>query len=209
MRRLAAAAIAWAASAAQATDVTLVGLFPGKAVLSIDGAAPRTVTAGADAVNGVRLISTGEATAVVEFDGKRHTLSLGQHVASARAGDKQSVTLAADSRGHFFTHGQINGHSVTFLVDTGASSIALSAADAQRMRIDYRKGQRMGIQTANGIIGAWHVRLDSVRVGDIVLYQVDAVVTEASMGTTLLGNSFLNRMEMRRDGSALTLTKRF
>lgn len=198
-----------ACTPAGATDVTLVGLFPGKAVLSIDGGAPRTFSAGAAPRDGVKLISTADDSALVEFDGKRHTLALGQHIASAKPGARASVTLSADDRGHFFTQGQVNGRSVTFLVDTGATDVALSASEARRLGIDLAKAPRMGVQTDNGTAAAWRVQLDTVRVGDVVLYQVDAVAIDAPMGPVLLGNSFLNRMEMRRDGAMLTLTRRY
>jgi aspartyl protease family protein len=129
--------------------------------------------------------------------------------AAARAG-RQNVTLGADPRGHFVTMGSINGGSVRFLVDTGATLVALPAAEARRLGINYLQGQRGQVQTANGAAVAYRVKLDTVRIGDIEVNNVDAVVSEGdTMGVTLLGMSFLNRMEMKRDGQSMTLTKRY
>ena len=96
-----------------------------------------------------------------------------------------------------------------FMVDTGATSIAIPAADANRLRIDYQKGRRVSTQTANGVAPAYLVTLDSVRIGGIELNNVEAIVIEQGLAVGLLGNSFLSRTEMRREGQTMTLTKRF
>jgi aspartyl protease family protein len=98
---------------------------------------------------------------------------------------------------------------VRFLVDTGATTIALPAADAKRLGINYLKGDQGLVQTANGSASAYRVKLDTVRLGDITLNGVDAVVLEGGLTTPLLGMSFLNRTEMKRDGETMVLTKRF
>jgi aspartyl protease family protein len=199
------------AGAAQATDVNVVGLFPGKAVVSINGGQPRTLSVGQKTEEGVVLVSSDRDSATIEIDGKKRVMRMGQLVSSAPAGgSSQSVTLAADSRGHFFVNGQINGAQVRFLVDTGATWVALSASDAVRLAIDYRKGEPNLMSTANGVAAAYKIKLDSLRVGDITANNVDAVVMEGSgPAIVLLGMSFLNRMEMRRDGQTMVLTKKF
>jgi aspartyl protease family protein len=105
--------------------------------------------------------------------------------------------------------GQINGGSVRMLLDTGATMIALPASEAVRLGIDYRKGQVAYLNTANGTVPAYQVKLNTVKVGDIEINQVDAVVQEQGLPIILLGMSFLNRTEMRRDGQQMVLTKRF
>lgn len=200
-----------------ATSVNVVGLFPGKAVVVINGQAPRTLSVGDKTPEGVALTATTSANATFTIDGKKHTLEVGQvHVgkgptnATTSASDAKSVTLAADGRGHFVTLGQINGKSVQFLVDTGATSVSIPASFAENAGIDYRKGQRMLSQTANGVTVVYRVTLDSVTVGDVTVYQVEGVVHDSqALNVALLGMSFLNRMEMRRDGQAMTLTKRY
>jgi aspartyl protease family protein len=199
------------AGAAQATDINVVGLFPGKAVVSINGGQPRTLSAGSKTEDGVTLLSSDRDSATFEVDGGKRTLKMGQHY-SAPGGkaSQQTVTLAADSRGHFFINGQVNGAQVRFLVDTGATWVSLSRDDAVRLAIDYHKGEPSLMNTANGVAPAYKVKLDSVRVGDITAANVDAVVMEGSgPGIALLGMSFLNRMDMRRDGQTMVLTKRF
>lgn len=199
------------AAAAGATDVNVIGLFPGKAVIVVDRGPPRTLSAGQRTPEGVLLVSADSRGAVVEVDGKRETLAMGQHfeVAAQTAG-RTSVTLPADSAGQFYADGQVNGAHVRFMVDTGATSVLLSTAEAARLGIDYRRAERGRISTANGIAAAYRVVLDSVSLGDITVYHVDAVVAEAAgLDVALLGMSFLNRTEMRRDGAYMTLTKRY
>ena len=198
------------AGAANAAEVNVIGLFPNKAVVVIDGGAPRVLTVGKP-VEGVTLISTDRESATLDIDGQKKTLRIGQHHAGPTpASPSQSATLTADSRGHFVVDGQINGGPVRFLVDTGATTVALSSADATRLGIDYRKGRPATMGTANGMATAYALNLDTVRVGDIVLNNVDAAVLEGNpMPFALLGMSFLNRMEMKREGQTMVLIRRF
>jgi aspartyl protease family protein len=160
------------------------------------------------------VVSTQGDQAVLEIAGKRHTLRVGDapaSVGSGGAGDAggNRVVLSAGSGGHFFTQGQINGQSVQLVVDTGASVVSLSAADAQRIGLNYQNGQPTRLSTANGVIPAWRVRLGSLRVGDVVVYDVDAVVSSGAMPYVLLGNSFLSRFQMTRTNDQMVLDKRF
>ncbi|MGZ5031660.1 MAG: retropepsin-like aspartic protease family protein [Usitatibacter sp.] len=200
-----------AAPAARATDVTVVGLFPGKAVITVNRGSPRTMSVGEATAEGVKLISSDSKGALLEIDGKRQTLEMGQHFESAaQTGSRQTVTLPADSRGHFVTDGMVNGTHMRFLVDTGATLVALPASEAARLGIDYRKGQRGISQTANGAAIVYRVMLDSVTLGDVTIRNVEGVVHEGTgMDFALLGMSFLNRTEMRREGQTLTLIKRY
>lgn len=209
-RHCSALALALAALPALALEVSLIGTFGDKAaVLAIDGGAPKTVKVG-QRVAGVTVVSVERDRAVIEVEGSRRTLVRGQHFSAAPAADqRQSVTLAADPRGHFIAQGAINGGAVRFVVDTGATSIALPARDAARLGLDYRKGQPGLTQTAAGLVAVYRLRLDSVRVGGIELTSVEAVVIEQGLDIALLGMSFLNRVEMRNEGQVMTLTRRF
>lgn len=203
-----------ATSMAHANDISVAALFPGKAVLVVNGGAPRTVSVGQSTPEGIRLISADSSSAVIEFQGKRQTLTPGGSGrfggAPAAGGGSGTVTLTPDSRGHFVTLGQVNGGTVQFLVDTGATLIALPSTEARRLGINYLNGQRGHTETANGKATAWRITLDTVRIGDITLHSVDAVVMEGDgLKVALLGMSFLNRTEMKRDGQTLTLVKRF
>lgn len=204
---------ALAAFPALAVDVSVVGVVGDKAaVLVIDGAEPRTVRVGQQ-LNGVAVIAVTKQGATLEFGGKRRALALGQHVrggASAAPAGPASVTLAADTRGHFLTDGQVNGAPVRFLVDTGATLISLPNADARRLGIDTSNAKRGHVMTANGLALVFHVKLDTVRIGGVEIHGVDALVHHGpGLGVALLGMSFLNRVEMRREGERLTLSKRF
>lgn len=180
-------------------------------MLVIGGGKPRIVPVGTKTAEGVRLLSLEDGAAMIELDGRRQRIVLGQHsMAGDGDGDAAAViSLTADSAGHFTTMGSVNGVPVRFLVDTGATLIALGASDAARANIDYRQGQPGITMTANGTARVWRVTLNSVRVGGVTLHQVNAVVTEHDQPIALLGMSFLNRMEMKRDGVTMTLKKRY
>jgi len=195
---------------AAAADISLIGTFESKAaILSIDAGAPKTIKVG-QAFGGVTVVSVEKDRATIEVDGKRRVLVRGQSYSSGAAGSgAQSVTLSAGAGGHFMAEGQINGGAIRFLVDTGASAVAIPASEANRLRIDYRKGRRGTTQTAGGPTEMYLVRLDSIRVGGIELQNIEAIVIERGLEVSLLGNTFLNRMEMRREGQTMTLTRRF
>jgi aspartyl protease family protein len=213
LRRASVAALLAAASlSVHAADVAVTALFNGKAMLSVNNGRSRMLSAGQTTPEGVKLIAASSESAVIEVDGKRQTLLLGQgtHGNAAAATGSGQVTLLADSRGHFFADGSINGNSARFMVDTGASRIAFSTQEAKRLGISYLSAPRGLAQTANGSAIAYSVKLDAVRIGDITVNNVDAsVVDGAGLNVILLGMSFLNRMQMRRDGETLTLVKRF
>jgi aspartyl protease family protein len=210
---LLAAGACLAGGTAQAADIALVGTIGDKAaILAVDGSDPKAVRIG-QSWRGITVLGIEGDRATIETEGKKRVLVRGQTYrpaeTAASAGAKQSVMLAADSRGHFITEGAINGMPVRFLVDTGASSIALPAAEAQRLGIDYRKGERGYSQTANGAVPVYVVRLDRVSLGAIEINGVEASVFEKGLSVTLLGMSFLNRVDMRRDGETMTLIRRF
>jgi len=196
-------------TAAGATSVSVVGLFKDKAIVSIDGGKPLTLSVG-QIVQGVKLVAADSDSARFEVDGKRRSLGMGQSFAGAPAtAERRSVSLTADARGHFAAAGSLNGYPLTFLVDTGATAIAISAAEARRVGIDYRAGEAMRVGTAAGVVPAWRVKFSTVKVGSITVHQVDGMVMETGLDVPLLGMSFLNRMEMTRSGQTMTLTQRY
>ena len=198
-----------ACTAAWATSVSVMGLFKDKAIVSIDGGKPRTLSAG-QTIQGVRLLAADSNSASFDVDGKRRTLGMGQSFAGGvTAAERPSVSLTADARGHFSAAGSLNGYAVSFLVDTGASAIAISAAQAKRIGLDYKSGQAVGVGTAAGVVPAWRVKFNTVKVGSITLNHVDGLVVESGLNVPLLGMSFLNRMEMKRDGQTMTLIQRY
>ena len=211
MHRHFVAALLLAAPAAFAQTVSMSGSLGDKALLMIDGA-PRTVATGAT-VQGVKLVSVTGNDAVVEIKGKRVNVVMGGAQVSlgaqASAGGGSQIVLTAGSGGHFMTAGGINGKAVRFMVDTGATSVAMSITDAEHIGLKYRDGQRVFVGTANGAVPAYRVRLAEVRIGDVVVYDVEAMVVPAQMEFILLGNSFLTRFQMKRENETMTLSKRF
>jgi len=198
-----------------AQSVALRGVLGSKALLVIDGGTPRALAAG-DSLQDVRVLQVSGDTAEVEIKGRRQTLRLGEAPISlggrgAAAGDPalgRRVVLKADNRGHFIERGQINGKTMVYMVDTGASSVAIGRSDAERMGLPFLKGQPVMMRTANGDAQGWSLRLDSVRVGDVEVFGVDAVVAPLAMPYVLLGNSFLAHVQMTRQGSEMVLERR-
>ena len=194
--------------AAAAQAVALSGILGSKALLVVDGSAPRGVAAG-ESHQGVTVVSVGRDDAVLEIDGARRTVRLGEAPVSVGArGGSQRIVLAGDSRGHFVSQGQINGRTMQFMVDTGATTVAIGQPDAERMGLNYKKGQPVRMTTANGVAQGWRLKLDTVRIGDVQVYGVDAVVTPQSMPYVLLGNSFLTEFQMTRHNDQMVLEKR-
>jgi aspartyl protease family protein len=199
------------AGTAAATEVHLVGLAEGMAVLIIDGGRPRTLRTGQSGPGGVKLISADSEQAVVEVDGERRRLTLERAAYAAPvAGTRSSARLVSDGSGHFVSNGTINGASMRFMVDTGASLIAMGLSDARRAGINYLAGEKAYANTANGVAPIYRVRLDNVRLGDIVLNNVEAMVHATSdLPIVLLGMSFLGQLDMKREGEVMTLTTRY
>lgn len=200
------------APACWAQSVALAGILGSKALIVLDGGPPKALAAG-DVYKGIRLVSLQGDIATVEMDGKRQTLRLGEAPASVSGATEGAngsrIVLSASNGGHFFAQGQINGQTAKMMVDTGATAVSLSAQDAQRMNLNYRSGKPIQMSTANGVVPAWHLKLDSVRIGDVVVHGVDAVVSSGSMPYVLLGNSFLSHFQMTRTTEQMVLERRY
>ena len=195
-------------AAAGAADVAVVGIFPGKAVLVIDGGGPYTVPVGGSR-GSVRVVSVDEAGAILDIDGRRSRLPVAAAPIRSESQSGIRVALAPDSRGHYIASGTVNGSPVRFLVDTGATAVTISTEVARRIGIDVTQGQPVLVTTANGRVSARRVRLDRVTLGALTLHQVDAIVQDGLGEQSLLGMTFLNRTDLRRDGNLLVLTKRY
>lgn len=201
------AGLAWALPA-MATDVLLVGLAGAeKAVLLIDGR--RVVLAKGEEKLGIRLREVEAGAAVIESEGKTRRLRLGERVAALAGTSRETITLVADQRGHFVALGAINGAPMRFLVDTGATVVAIGATDARRAGIDPTRGEVGVTLTANGPTVVRRVRLPRLTLAGVTLHDVEAAVHEHDLPVALLGMSALNRFEIRRDGETLTLTRRY
>ena len=193
------------------TRLNVVGLFSGKALVSINGSAPQSIAAG-QTKNGVKLIAADSESATFLVEGKRQTLKMGQAASvagTAGPANNTPVSLYADSRGHFTGNMSINGASLKYLVDTGATTVALNSGDAKFAKIDYEKGEKVPVNTANGVVTAYLVKVNTLKIGTIILNDVDVIVNEGgSPEIVLLGMSALNKLDMKRDNSIMTLTKK-
>ncbi len=203
-------ALTTALAAQAATSVSLGASMGDKALLIINGKS-RALSVGAS-TQGVKLLSLSSDGAVIEVDGQRATLRMGGTPVDLSGkpapGGGTRIVLPMGSGGHFHSPGSINGKPVMFMVDTGATQIAISQSEADRIGLHYRDSPRGMVQTANGAVPVHSVRLGSVAIGDVRIYEVDAVVLPAQMNQVLLGNSFLSRFQMRRDNSTMTLDKK-
>ncbi len=207
---LAALVVAGYAGLACAQSVSYSGSMGERALLVIDGM-PRTLAVGATQ-GAVRLVSVNPNAAVVEVKGQKQTLPLGGSPVSLgaanSAGGGTQIVLTAGLGGHFTTGGSINGRAVEFVVDTGATTISMGEADADRIGLKYKNNPRYTVSTANGSVAVYKASLDVVRVGDVQVYNVEAAVLPQQMPFVLLGNSFLTRFQMKRENDRLTLDKR-
>jgi aspartyl protease family protein len=209
-----------------ALDVNVVGLFPNKAVVQIEGGALRTLVVGQKTGGDVILLSVERDGATFDIQGRRVALALGPARTQTSPAVAANYPTAAgyptltsttanyamvptDERGDLVADGEVNGMPVRFAVDTGATFITLPAREASRLGLDYRNGQKAVMETANGDVSGYRLKLDTVRVGDIAVHNVDAVILEGNrLSKVLLGMSFLNRVDIRREGAILTMTKR-
>lgn len=209
---VAAAALGWLSQPALAQSVAMTGGMGSKALLVINGGTPKALAAG-ETYQGVKIVSVTPDQTVVDIGGKRETIPLGGAPVSIGGGlggaQGTSIVLTAGPGGHFVTAGSVNGRATQFLVDTGATVVAMGADEARRLGIAFEKGQRTYTSTANGVVPSFRVSLTSLRIQDVEVFNVDAMVSPQPMPYILLGNSFLTRFQMKRENDTMTLTKRY
>ena len=207
---LAGALLCALAAAAQAESVAFSGMLGDKALLVINGQA-HGVAIGAT-VDGVKLVRIDGTVAQIESGGKTQALRLGG--TAVVAGDTGSgeggsrIVLPVGSGGHYTGMGSINGHPVQFLVDTGATVVSMGADEAARLGLDANNSTAAVTMTANGAVAVRRLMLNRVTVGDVTIYNVEAVVGPQSMPFVLLGNSFLSHFQMHSDSNSLVLDKK-
>lgn len=195
---------------ADAADIQIQGLFRDMAILQVDGS-QYTLRPGDSTPQGIILIRADSEQAVLEIDGQRETYQLGSHISTVYSRPEMPEAVIYRQNGMYYGSGSINGQSVSFIVDTGASAISMNEAQARRLGLDFRViGDPIRVSTANGVVRAYKVSLDRVKVGGIQLNNVTGIVHEGgSPPTILLGMSFLGQLEMQRDGERLVLKKKW
>lgn len=207
MRRFLALGLTLLATAAQAQSVALAGRMGDRALLIVNGQ-PHTLAVGASA-GGVKLLRWAGEQAEVDTASGRLLLRVGgtpaQIGTAAPTAAAREIVMSVGPGGHFTPQGAINGRPVRFMVDTGATLVALGRAEAERLGIDLESAQQGMTQTANGPVRVHVVVLDRVRVGEVEITNVGAVVTPQGMPYVLLGNSFLGRFQMQRVNDVMRL----
>lgn len=192
-------------------DVQVNGLLPSQAVVTIDGQ-QRILKAGKPSPEGVTLVSADSKVAVFEWQGERFERTLSKQITSnfSAPAEKKEVRIERGHNDHYFTPGHINGRMVNFLVDTGAFTIAMNHKEADRLGLDWRSGQKIGVDTASGGANSYEVLLETVTVGSITLHNIKgAVIVADSDSDILLGMSFLSQTEMREENNTLVLRKKY
>ena len=191
-------------------DISVHGLFGKSAVLVINGK-QRLLKQGQTSPEGVMLVASDGQEVTLDVDGQRLTLGLSQHISSSfQAAEMAEVRIPRGHNGHYYVTGYINGHSTDFMVDTGASAVVLNLNQAKALGIDYRNGDSIKINTANGMADARDVVLSKLAIGNITLYNIRCIVNIGSHPTiALLGNSFLSKVQMTESEGVLLLKKKF
>ena len=197
-------------SVASAMDIVVLGLFNQKAIVRIDGV-QRKLNLGQTSPEGVKLVAANSQVAILEIEGKQDEYRLGSHISSRFTAPTQAEARIMPVNGMYHIAGSINQQPVDFMVDTGATWIAMNVHQARALGINFRLEGKPGmVSTANGVVPIYGVMLDSVKVGEIELKNVEAGVVDGNSPTqVLLGNSFLNRVEMQRQGQVMVLKQKF
>ncbi|WP_461517374.1 retropepsin-like aspartic protease family protein [Porticoccus sp.] len=199
------ASICWATP-----DIRVNGLFGGSAVLVINGK-QRLLKKGQTSPEGVTLIDSDSRQAVLKVDGKQVTLGLSDQISSRfKAAEVAEVRIPRADNGHYFVSGFINGRPVDFMVDTGATSIAMNLHHAESLGVNFRSGKKSAASTAGGMVNTYQVPLEKLVIGNITLHQVDATVVIGDFPSqVLLGNSFLSRVEMSEEEGVMVLRTKY
>lgn len=191
--------------------IVVKAIFKNMVVVEYKGVR-RTIKAGEISPEGLKLISaTTKTGALVEVGGKKQTLQLSRQVGGGTytPPEKSTVRVVGDMRGHFITPGRINNLPVSFLVDTGATTVALNSVIANRLGINYLEGTKVRVSTANGIAIGYSVFLNSVSVGNVTVNHVEAIISDGDFPQEiLLGNSYLSRVDFKVDSGVLVLESR-
>ena len=192
-----------------AAPVEVVALFKDRAVIrTSEGRVMLKV--GNTSKFGVSLISADPHVAKVRYKGEVYELGLSTRVSGGfEEPETQSVRINEDALGQYRMRGSIDGTFVNFLVDTGASVVAMSERHARMVNLDYRRAQKGTVQTAQGVARAYFLRLSEVTLGSITVNGVQATVIEGGYPTdVLLGMSFLNKLNMQNNDGVLVLSAR-
>lgn len=191
---------------ARPPNIQVVGLFLDKAAVKINGE-QIVLEVGMPTVHGVLLVRSNAKRAIISINGVEKIYGLGSHVSTKLSKPGKKVVRIPSRNGMYFAPGQINGRSVDFLIDTGASVVSMGRATANELQIPFREtGIPTNVSTASQVNKAWQVNLDTVTVGGITLNQVTGVVIDTDHHQqVLLGMSFLGRIKFSQEQGLVVL----
>ncbi|MEP1743051.1 MAG: TIGR02281 family clan AA aspartic protease [Kangiellaceae bacterium] len=204
-----------AAQSAEPIEFEVIALFKDAAMIQ-HSSKQKLLRVGQSYKKRIKLIAATSHGATFLVDGEKvelglHQSKLGNSIESEQPSTIKSISIPRNTMGMYKTSGFINGFPVTFLVDTGASSVAMNESTAQRIGLQYKmKGRKIIVSTASGRARAWNLMADKVSVGAIQLSHVEATVVQGTGPTeVLLGMSFLKRLKMQDDGNLMKLSTKF
>jgi aspartyl protease family protein len=205
--RLFALLLVLAPVSVSATEVEVQALFTNAAMLKIDGQS-KLLKAG-QSYAGVTLIEANSREAWVEMDGERRQVLVSQRITGKyEALAQRQIRIPRNSQMQYKTRASFNGRGVEVLVDTGANIVAMNAAQAQVLGIDYRAGAPVQLQTASGMAPAWLVTLESIELGGIRVDNVQASVVEGGFPTViLLGMTYLKHVDLQEKNGVLLISR--
>lgn len=191
-------------------QILIMGLYRDHAVLEINQT-QHFLTVGQRTPEGVTLISANSNQAILDIGGERGVFELNNRVGGVYSAPAEMPIVSIwPTNGMYLASGSVNGFTVDFMVDTGASVIAVNGETAKRLGLNYLDANQIGVRTASGVELAYSIQLDSVQLGDISLENVAAVVIDGpEPQRALLGMSFLNSFDMERKGERLDLRRKF
>lgn len=204
--------------ASEDNEIRVIALFKNAAMVEYGGK-QKMYRVGQKIAPHIKLVKSDPHSAIFDINGKQQELTLKQgSFAASYSEDKNVETspskvakILRNNHGMYQTVGFINGVSVQFLVDTGASQVAMNERVAKQVGLLYKlQGEPVSVSTAAGVVPAWRATLKTVRVGGIELHNVEALVVKGvGPGEVLLGMSFLNRVKMEDNGQIMQLIKKY
>lgn len=191
-------------------QIMVTGLYRDHAVVEINGK-QHFLSVDQQTPEGVTLISANSSQAILEVAGKRGVFELNNRVGGVYSAPAEMPVVSIwPTNGMYLTSGTVNGFTVDFVVDTGASVIALNSETAKRLGLNYLDAKQISVRTASRVEQAYSLQLESVQLGDISLNNVAAVVIDGpEPQRALLGMSFLNAFDIERKGERMDLRRKF
>ena len=194
-----------------ALEVNVIGLFPGKVVITVNDGKVKILAAGHAMHDYLKLLEADSERAIFEIYGKREIITLSRRISTyfPKVVSNRQATMRSDTSGMFKGDGMINGRPQNFVLDTGAQLVTFSTSVARALDLPYTKGDPAIAITVGGALPAYRIKLSAVQLGGIHAQNVDALVVDTpAMDSVLLGMSFLNRVDMKLEGEQMIFTKR-